>query len=257
VTPFLINFFVHQAAAEREEVHRRLIHGALQGGPVMKRFLCVIVIALLLIAGVPPVHAADGTKIEAGIKMWLNNWHRDQPGFVGISSDSTMLLGPAVEAKLGERVFLEASYLFSTADYRFSETGDNISRQDADLAVGYLVVPEFGLFAGYKQATFKWATGVKETLSGPVMGIVLQAPMDPWLTFYGRLLYLFTEFEQDDAGMVNREDSPGWGLEFGLKYTFTRQFLGSIGYRYEENTGNKSDATDSFSGLTFGAMIRF
>jgi len=81
--------------------------------------------------------------------------------------------------------------------------------------------------------------------------------MDPWLTFYGRLLYLFTRFEQDDAGVVFREDSPGWGLEFGLKYAFTRQFLGSIGYRYEENTGNVTDVTDSFSGVTFSAMLRF
>jgi hypothetical protein len=224
----------------------------------MKRSFSVIVFALLLIAGVPPVFAGDGTKIEAGVKMWLNNWHRDQPGSIGISSDTTMLLGPAVEAKLGGQVFLEASYLFSAADYRFSETGDNVSRQDADIAVGYLVVPEFGLFAGYKHATFKWtATGIKDTLSGPVMGIALQARMDPWLTFYGKLLYLFTRFEQEDARTVFREDSPGWGLEFGLKYAFTRQFLGSIGYRYEENTGNESDATDAFSGLTLGAMIRF
>jgi hypothetical protein len=224
----------------------------------MKRPFSVIVFALLLIAGVQPVHAADGTKIDAGIKMWLNNWHRDQPGFTGISSDSTMLLGPAVEAKLGERVFLEASYLFSTADYRFSETGDNISRQDADIAVGYLVVPEFGLFAGYRHGAFEVKeAGVKSTLSGPVMGIVLQAPMDPWLTFYGNWLYLFTRYEEKDAGAVFHEDSPGWGLEFGLKYAFTRQFLGSIGYRYEENTGNESDVTDAFSGVTFGAMLRF
>ena len=224
----------------------------------MKRSLYAIVFALLLFAGAPPVFAGDGTKIEAGIKMWLNNWHRDQPGFLGISSDSTMLLGPAVEAELGEQVFLEASYLFSTADYRFSETGDNVSRQDADLAVGYLVVPGFGLFAGYRHAAFEVKeAGVKNTLSGPVMGIVLHAPMDPWLTFYGRLLYLFTQYEEKDAGTVFQEDSPGWGLEFGLKYAFTRQFLGSIGYRYEENRGNKSDVTDSFSGLTFSAMLRF
>jgi opacity protein-like surface antigen len=224
----------------------------------MKRSFSVIVFTLLIFAGASPVFAGDGTKIEAGIKMWLNDWHRDQPGFLGISSDSTMLLGPAVEVELGEQVFLEASYLFSAADYRFSETGDNVSRQDADIAVGYRIVPGFGLFAGYKHAMFKWAaTGIKETLSGPSLGMDAQARMDPWLTFYGRLLYQFTRFEQEGAGTVFQEDSPGWGLEFGLKYAFTRQFRGSIGYRYEENTGNESDVTDSFSGLTFGAMIRF
>lgn len=226
----------------------------------MKRSFSVIVFALLLFAGVHPVHAGDDAKIDAGIKMWLNNWHQSRPGLDSISSDSTMLLGPAVEAELGEQVFVEASYLFSAADYRFSEPGmtANISRYDADLAVGYLVVPEFGLFAGYKHGTFKEAaTGIKNTLWGPSLGMVLHAPMDPWLTFYGRLLYLFTRFEQNDGGTVFREDSPGWGLEFGLKFALTRQFLGSIGYRYEENTGNESDVTDGFSGLTFGAMVRF
>jgi hypothetical protein len=226
----------------------------------MKRSLYLLVFALLLLADVQPVHAGKEAKIDAGIKLWLNNWRQSRPGLDSISSDSTMLLGPAVEAELGEQVFLDASYLFSTADYRFSEPGmtANISRYDADLAVGFLVVPEFGLFAGYKHATFKEAaTGIKDTLWGPTLGMVLHAPMDPWLTFYGRLVYLFTRFEQRDAATLFREDSPGWGLEFGLKYAFTRQFLGSIGYRYEENRGNESDVTDGFSGLTFGAMLRF
>ena len=105
----------------------------------MKRSLYMIVLSLLFFMAVPPVHAGDGTKIDGGIKMWLNNWHQSRPGFAGTSSDSTMLLGPAVEAELGEQVFVEASYLFSTADYHFSEPGltANISRSDADLAVGY------------------------------------------------------------------------------------------------------------------------
>lgn len=225
----------------------------------MKRLVHVIVFTLVLAAGSAPADAGEGMQIEAGIKMWLNSWSRDKPGYTGVSSDSTMLLGPAVEAKFGERVFVEASYLFSTADYRFSETDNNLSRRDADLAVGYLVVPAFGLFAGYRESAFEEKkTGYKSTLSGPVTGIVLQAPMDPWLTFYSRLFYLFTQFEQTGAGAaLQEEDSPGWGLAFGLKYVFTRQFAGSIGFRYEENTGKESDVSDSFGGLTMSAMILF
>ena len=220
----------------------------------------VIVVALVLASGVAPMHAGEGAQIEAGIKMWLNSWYRSQPGYTGISSDTTMLLGPAVEAKIGEQAFLEGSYLFSTADYRFSEPGStaNISRRDADLIAGYLVIPEFGLFVGYKHAAFEErSAGVKSTLEGPVMGVVLQAPMDPWLRFYGRLFYLFTDFEETGGGATFEEDSPGWGLAFGLKYVFTPQFAGSIGYRYEENTGKRSDVTDSFDGLTLSAMILF
>jgi hypothetical protein len=227
---------------------------------MMKRFLCVIVFISILTVAALPVHAVEGTTIEAGIKLWLNSWYQSRPGFTSISSDSTMLLGPAVEARFAGQAFLEASYLFSTADYRFSEPGmtSNISRRDADLAVGYLVIPEFGLFAGYRDVTFEEsATGIKNTLAGPMMGVVLQAHPAFGLTVYGRLLYLFTEFEQKAGVTTFREDSPGWGLEFGLKYVFTRQFAGSIGYRYEENTGKESDVTDSFDGLTLSAMILF
>jgi hypothetical protein len=223
-------------------------------------FHLVIMFLLLLAVASPPVHAADETGFDAGIKMWVNNWRQSRPASDSISSDTTMLLGPAVDARLGGQGFVNASFLFSTADYRFSEPGftANVSRQDLDLALGYLVVPEFGLFIGYKYALFdESATGIEDTLSGPTLGAVVQAPLDPWLTFYGRLLYLFTRFEQDDAGTVFREDSPGWGLEFGLKYAFTKQFLGSIGYRYEANKGKESDVTDSFGGLTLAAMIRF
>jgi opacity protein-like surface antigen len=226
----------------------------------MKRSFPVIVFVLLLFAGAPPVLAGDGAAIDAGIKLWLNSWNQSRPGLGSISSDSTMLLGPAIEARIGEQVFLEASYLFSTADYRFSEPGmtANISRDDADLAAGYLVIPEFGLFAGYKHATFKNAAmGIQDTLSGPALGMAVQANLNPSLTFHGRLLYLFTRFEQNGAGTAFREDSPGWGLEIGLQYAFTEQFLGSIGYRYEENTGKESDVTDAFSGMTLGAMLRF
>lgn len=226
----------------------------------MKRPLYAIMLALLLFTGAAPVHAGEGAQFEAGIRMWLNNWRQDRPDTTGISSDTTMLIGPAVEARLGQQGFLEASYLFSTADYRFSEalTTANVSRQDLDITIGYRVVPEFGLFAGYRYAVFdEELTGIKDTLSGPVMGVALRLPMDPWLAFYGKLFYLFTRFEQDDAGVLFREDSPGWGLEAGLKYEFTKTFLGSIGYRHEANKGKESDVTDAFGGVTFSAMVLF
>lgn len=217
--------------------------------------------AVLLLAGMSlPVHAAEAGRVDAGIKMWLNDWRQSRTDAASTSSDTTMLLGPAVEARLGEQVFVDASFLFSTSDYRFSEPGltANISRQDLDLAAGFLVVPEFGLFIGYKHAAFEEsAAGIQDTVYGPTLGVAVQAPMDPWLSFYGRLLYLFTRFEQEGAGTTFREDSPGWGLEFGLKHEFTEQFVGSIGYRYETNKGKESDVKDSFDGLTLAAMVRF
>ena len=89
----------------------------------MKRSFSLIVFALLLCAGAPPVHAEDGSTVDAGMKMWLHNWHRDQPGFTGISSDTTMLLGPAIEARMGEQVFLEASFLHHHSQVRAGMSG--------------------------------------------------------------------------------------------------------------------------------------
>jgi opacity protein-like surface antigen len=226
----------------------------------MKRILIGVAAALLFFSGSGSAHAVEGAGVEAGVKMWLNDWHRSAPGFASITSDSTMLLGPAIEVQFPNHVFVEASYLFSTADYKFSEPAvpAKFERQDADLVVGYMVIPEFGLLLGYKNTWFQeQITGTRDTVFGPIAGILVIAPVDPALSFYGRLNYLFTQFKENDPGGIGREDSPGWTFEFGLKFAFTREFSGRLGYKYETNTGKDSDVRDSFSGLTLGGMIAF
>ncbi len=220
----------------------------------MKRIFIGVAAALMLIAGSGSAHAQEGAGVELGLKMWINDWTRDEPGFASNTSDSTVLLGPAIEVKLPNYFFLEASYLFSTADYDFPDTGEKIERQDLDAAIGYMIVPGFGVLGGYKNSSFKPRdTGSTFTVSGPVIGIIGIAQVDPYLSFYGRFNYLFTTFDQGDF----REDSPGWIFEFGVKYAFTREFLGSIGYKYETNEGNDSNVRDTFSGLTLSGMVAF
>jgi hypothetical protein len=226
----------------------------------MKRILIGVAAVLLFFSVSGAARAGGGPGVEAGVKMWLNDWHRSAPGFASITSDSTMLLGPAIEVRLPNHVFVEASYLFSTADYKFSEPAvpTKFERQDADLAVGYMIIPEFGVLLGYKNTSFQEQnTGTRDTLFGPIAGIIWVAPVDVALSFFGRLNYLFTQFKETDPGGIGREDSPGWTFEFGLKFAFTREFSGRLGYKYETNTGKDSDVRDSFSGLTLGAMIAF
>lgn len=197
---------------------------------------------------------------DVGLKMWLNSWHQDSPGSGGITSDTTMLIGPTFEARFTNNLFLETSVLVSTADYAFPQPGGsvNIDRQDFDIALGYMVAPGFGLLAGYKDSTFhESATGIQSTVSGPIIGVLGIAPVDEQLSFYGRLDYLFTEFSTNDPLSVSREDSPGWLVDVGMRYAFTRGFSGSIGYRYETNEGNVTHVRDSFSGLTLGGMFTF
>ncbi len=223
-------------------------------------FVGGILSVLLLIAGAGVAGAQEGTGVSVGLKMWFNDWTRDDPRSPSsITSDTTVLLGPAIEAKFGDYFFADASFLFSSADYDFPD-GTRIDRQDINLDLGYMIVPGFGVLAGYKDSEFKWNTtfpGEKDTLSGPLIGIVGIAQMDPYLSFYGRLDYLFTKFKQTGAGASGQEDSPGWMFEFGIKYAFTNQFDGSIGYKYETNEGNISNVRDEFSGLTLSGMIKF
>ncbi len=222
----------------------------------MKRILIAAVTALLL-TGSGVARAASGKGVEAGVQMWINEWTHDVPGVGSITSDSAVLLGPAIKVKFPNNAFFDASYLFSVSDYTFSnDTIYNDERQDANAAIGYMIVPGFGVLAGYKNSAFKEKeTGIKDTVYGPLIGMIVIAPTDVNSSFYGKLNYLFTRFKQQDAFGGFQEDSQGWIFEFGFKFDFTREFNGTIGYKYETNTGSNSNIEDSFSGLTFGAMF--
>lgn len=225
----------------------------------MKRILTGAVTALLLVMCSGYARAEAGTGVEAGFQMWVNEWTHDVPGAGSITSDTTVLFGPAIEVKFPNNVFVNASYLFSLSDYTFSsDMIYNDERQDANAAIGYMIVPGFGVLAGYKNSTFKEKeTGIKDTVYGPVIGMVVSAPMYVNASFYGRLDYLFTKFKQSDAFGGFQEDSPGWTFELGFKFDFTREFHGTFGYKYEMNEGSESNVRDSFSGLIFGAMFAF
>jgi hypothetical protein len=224
----------------------------------MKRILIGAVAALLLIAANGAALAQERTEVEVGVKFWFNDWTHDVPGVPSITSDTTTLFGPTIEVKFPNQVFVEGSYLVSTSDYNFPD-GTRFDRQDLELSIGYMIVPAFGILAGYKNSDFKDNfTGVKDTVSGPLIGIIGIAQVDPYLSFYGKFDYLFTRFKETGGGLpAFEEGSPGWIFEFGVKFAFTREFLGTIGYKYETNEGNDSNVRDSFSGLILGGLVRF
>jgi Outer membrane protein beta-barrel domain len=224
----------------------------------MRRVLIGIAAALLLVAGSGVARAEEGAKVEMGLKMWLNQWSLDAPGAESITSDATMLLGPTIEVKFNNPFFAEASYLFSTSDYRFSEPSFKSDLQDLNLAIGYFVIPGFGLVAGYKNSSRQnKVLGGTSTLDGPFLGVLGIAQADESLSVYSKINYLFTRFKESDASGASREDSPGWAFEFGLKYALTKAFSGVIGYRVETDKGVDSGARDTFSGFTLSGLITF
>jgi hypothetical protein len=226
----------------------------------MKHILLAISAVLLMFAMSGVVCAAEHTGFEAGIKLWFNDWTHDEPGFGSVTSDTALLIGPAIKAELGNRAFVEASYLAAGSNYRFSDpaVAGNAERRDIDLAAGYRIIPEFSLLAGYKNSRFdNRATSSKAVVSGPIIGVHADLPMDPYLAFYIGSNYLFTRFREDGSADGFQEDSPGWTFELGFKHSMTRVFTGSFGYKYETNTGNDSNVRDSFSGITLSGMIVF
>jgi hypothetical protein len=226
----------------------------------MKRILMAVSTVLFVLAMSGAVCAADNSGVDLGIKLWFNDWTHDVPGFGSVTSDTALLMGPAINVNLGSKAFVEASYLVTGSDYRFSDPSviGTTDRRDMDAAVGLRIIPEFSLLAGVKNSRFNnSATASTSTVFGPIIGFRADLPMDPYLGFYIGSNYLFTRFKEQDPGGSFHEGSPGWTFEFGFKYSMTRQFVGSFGYKYETNTGNDSSVRDTFSGVTLSGMVRF
>jgi predicted porin len=210
--------------------------------------------------------AADDVKVEAGIKMWNNEWESKDPIDGTIKFDAALLIGPAVSVTLPSNLFFEASYLFSVTDYEKTEGTAKIEveRDDLDLAVGYMFIPEFGIFAGYRSTSMDWKftdVGGGESgsfdVSGPVIGLRANYSFNDMFGVYASAAYLMTESEWKDATGTFTEDAPGTQFELGVKATFSKQLSGTLGYKVESFEGDKSKTEDTFSGVTLGVMYAF
>lgn len=200
----------------------------------------------------------EGTEVEVGIKAWMNKMKRDAPTAPeSFTSDSTILVGPVVEAKFPNNIFVEASYLFSASNYKADVGGTNVEfdRADIDLAVGYMITHQFGAFAGYRNSALKdKETGDKETSYGPIVGVLGTVPVSEPLSIYGKLTYLFTKLKSD---IDPTQDAPGWIAEIGVKYEFAKEISANLGYQYETTKTKDTDVKDTFAGFTLGAMYAF
>lgn len=230
----------------------------------MKRVIVVLAALLFLSSGF--AFAADDVKVEAGIKVWNNEWESKDPVDGTLKFDAGLLIGPAVVVTLPSNVFFEASYLMSVTDYEKKEGTAKIEveRADMDIAVGYMFIPQFGLYAGYRSssldATFSDVGGSGTAtldVTGPVIGLRGNYSFNDMFGVYANVAYLMTESEWKEAGTTFKEDAPGTSFELGVKAMFNKQLSGTLGYRAESFEGDKSKAEDTFSGLTLGIMYAF
>jgi opacity protein-like surface antigen len=228
-------------------------------GEEMKRIVSGVVAALLFLTMNGLARAeegkAEGVEVTAGVKAWMNQWKQKDPVESRTSSD-VMLIGPAIEIVCPIHFFVEASYLMSLQDYKFSQVGGDIkiSRTDLDLAAGYMFNHNIGAFVGYRNSEFKEKeTSAKETLSGGLLGIRGSVPVNEAFSVFGKATYLFTTLKTDTTS----EQAPGWIAEAGVKYAFTKAFAGALGYKYETTKGKDSKIEDTFSGATLDVTYTF
>lgn len=230
----------------------------------MKRF--IVFLAALLVLSSSFAFAADDVKVEAGIKMWNNSWESKDPDPVDggtLKFDAALLIGPAISITLPSNVFFEASYLMSVTDYEKTEGPAKIEaeRDDLDLAVGYMFIPEVGIYVGYRKSSFDWkfndGAGGSDSgsfdLSGPVIGLRGNYSFSEMFGVYASAAYLMTEW--DEPGFT--EDEPGTQFELGVKAKFSKALSGTLGYRMESFEGDKSKVEETFSGVTLGIMYAF
>lgn len=235
-----------------------------------KSIICIMVLLFVLVGGVAFANEGmenEGVEMQAGVKMWYNQWKSEEPGANSMTFDSSLLIGPSFEAEFPNHVFVEASIMFSAMDYEWNQAPEKITadRQDIDIAVGYQFIPEAGAFVGYKNSSSDWTytDGVSSStgsidLSGPVIGLRGNVAINEMFSAYASAAYLMTKVENKEAGApTEKEDAPGTVFELGVKAAFNEALSGTLGYKIESTKEDKTNIKDTFSGVTLGVMYAF
>lgn len=231
-----------------------------------KSIIGIAAVLLVVCTGLAYGNEKEGVEVEAGVKGWYNKLELKDPDGT-LKFDSTMLLGPAVEVKLPDHIFFEASYLMSLADYKYSQPVAKVEleRKDFDIAAGYQLIPQLAVYAGYKSATSdSTATSIfgdridaTTKLYGFLVGLRGNVPVSETVSVYANAAYLKTRSQFSDFEVSETEAAPGYDVELGLKLQIAKQVSGSLGWRRESTKGKVSKEEETFSGVTFGALYAF
>jgi opacity protein-like surface antigen len=182
---------------------------------------------------------------------------KDESGGSSSTSSNIIFIGPVIEAEFSNKVFLEGYYMMTITDYEFSDTGAELSRNDINLDLGYMFMHNAGVYAGYREETFKGKNSTTTaTHSGPLVGLRGSIPMNDALSVYGDLAYLFLSSKLE-GGFSDSEKAPGPEIEAGVRYAFSREFAGNLGYKYESIKGKDTGEKVTFSGFTLDMKYIF
>ena len=245
----------------------------------MKRSSVVLAALVAMLLGSSNLAYADGTKVTVGIKAWANSWE-EKVEYNGGGSDtwdngSSLMIGPSVNLRFENNMFLGAAYLVSTSDYESNDwifVGDTMSfdRKDLDLTLGYMITPKFGVFAGYKSiesdATYKYPPlSIDQkigtwTLKGPGIGILGNIPLSESFALYGNLAIMSIKQKISTELGSSSSDSAGASFEIGAAFAFSDALSANIGIKSQSFSGDDEFGdtyTDTFTGVTFGVNYTF
>jgi opacity protein-like surface antigen len=215
---------------------------------------------LLILSMAGTASAEEGIRTAAGLKIWMNRWKSEGLGSEGGTSGIGAMIGWAAEAEFSNNVFVEASYLVSVSDYTFDRTDvtTDVERNDVDVVAGYQFIHNVGVFAGYRSSQF-WEkiTKNKETVHGPLIGVRGAVPLNNALSLFGDLTWLPRSKKATFAATDEKETALGWISRAGVKYVFTREITGALGYQYEMTKGKNTKVKDTFAGATLDVMYSF
>ncbi len=133
-------------------------------------------------------------RISAGVRAWANSWESwnvDGNSVVQYNSDQKVAFTPVVQVRLGN-VYAMGSYLAETKYELKSSTATigDASRKEADVAVGYYVLPSLGAALGYKSLKQTFGS-TQYTWSGPTLSMSGSAPLGNGVLLYGSAGYGF------------------------------------------------------------------
>lgn len=226
----------------------------------MKKMMKMILASAVLVAlSAGSVLAAnDNVSVSVGVKSWYNSWKEG-----GFKSDtSAIMVGPSLKVGF-DRFFVGASYLMSAQDYEFNMSPTfNADRKDLDLLAGFMIIPRFGLFAGYKTIDSKFTAPSVPGFSydikfkGPAVGATTNLQFDNMpVSLYASGAYLMLK-ESDSSG-TGDTDYTGYTVDGGLTYTFAEKLSVGLGYKYQSLKPKNSSTKDNFSGATLSLDYRF
>jgi hypothetical protein len=254
--------------------------------------LCVslILILLLLITATFSFAASDDFSYGIGLKSWYNHFYisatdsktgRTAPG---AGNSTALMMGPSAKFSY-KNFFMGGSYLTTVTDYKNMDGNDtgivvnNMSRHDIDAIAGYMIIPQLGVFGGYKgifmdknitsefEKVYGSTPDVKYSAHGAALGLTSNYPIPLdilRMALYGNVAYVrMNQRSTYDDGRPHRIDNfNGISAELGLAYNIFAGLNAQIGYKIQnltsvKNSDNGNTVSENFNGVTFGVDYRF